>query len=68
MVGDDQTPTPAWDAIFKKAATDSGANTAATREPWVVIEQKDSAGKPVTVYSGQVTADLLSTLKKFGGP
>jgi hypothetical protein len=57
-----------WADIYAKAKVQSGANTATALEPWVIIEQKDAAGKPVTVHSGPVTADLLNTLKKFGGP
>jgi len=53
--------------IYTRAKINSGANTGDTKEPWVVIEQKDATGKPITVHTGPVTPDLLNTLKRYGG-
>jgi hypothetical protein len=61
---DEKTILPNWVDIYRKALTDSGANTAAAKEPWLMIEQKG-----VIVHSGQIKdeGDTLFLLKKYGG-
>lgn len=54
-----------WVDLYKQAKTDSGANTGASKEPWLVIEQKGRV-----VYSGQIfdQEHTLKILQTFGGP
>lgn len=57
---------------YQAAKVASGANTSSAKEPWLTIQQADSTGKWLTLYSGQITTDnakdVLPMIKKFGGP